>query len=397
MSEDQAFAIRFMGRTLPVRRSTLNGVLIAAAVSVGLVFAAGKFRRPAPPSVSPPSGVKIGEHDVELAPGVPQWNVLKLGKVEPATSHWTEPIPARVRIDEQQAARIGAPLAGHVTTVAVELGQRVKKGDVLFSVASSDLAALRNDAAKAAVDLQVKNTQAARVHDMVEARLLPGKDELTADAEKRQAELEVHVAQSKINALKVGGRKDNEFTLQAPRDGVVVEKNVLPGQEITTDGTVIQIADVSKVWIVADVFEGDSAGVVEGAPVRITLPSLPGYKIETKVSSVSAVVDPTRHSIPVRVQVDNPDGKLRPNIYAEMRFRIELPPNTLEIPASSLVSDGATQFVWVEEQPGKLVRRKIVVGPARNDRVVILEGLKRDETVVIEGGILLDNQLALPH
>jgi RND family efflux transporter MFP subunit len=380
-----------------VGRGRLLGTLGAFVVSAVSVLAAASFSRKPPAGIPRPEGMKVGDRDVTLAAGAPQWSSLRLGKAVAAGSHWTDPVTARVRIDEAQAARIGSPLAGRVVSVMVELGQRVKKGDPLFSVASPDLASLRSDAAKAQVDLDVAKAQYQRVHDMVQTGLLPGKEELAASAEKRLAELQVRSTHSKIQSLKVASRKDNEFIVTAPRAGVIVEKNLLPSQEVSTEGTLVQIADVSDVWVVADVFESDAAGLASGTPAKITLPSLPGQVIEAKVDTVSAVVDPTRHSVPVRVRLANADGKLKPNQYAEMRFKIDLPANAVEVAASALVSDGARQYVYVEEAPGKFVRREVVAGPVRDGSVAISEGLKPGETVVVEGGILLDNQIELAH
>lgn len=380
-----------------VRRGTVIGVIAALGISAISVLAAASFSRKAPPGIAAPAGMKIGDHDVTLAAGAPQWSSIRLAKATPAGAHWTDPVTARVRIDETQAARIGSPLAGRVSTVMVELGQHVKKGDPLFTVTSTDLAGLRSEASKAQVDLDVAKVQYQRVHDMVQSGLLPGKEELAAAAEKRQAELQLHGAHAKIQSLKVASKRDNEFTVTAPRDGVVVEKNLLPAQEVSTDGTLVLIADVGDVWVVADVFESDAAGLAAGTPARITLPSLPGTTLEAKVESVSAVVDPARHSVPVKVRLDNAQGKLRPNEYADMRFRVSLPDGAVEIAASALVSDGAKQYVYVEEAPGRFVRRDVTAGPVRDSSVAISQGLKAGESVVVEGGILLDNQIDLAH
>jgi len=396
MNMDTSFKLRLFGRTLPLRRSGVLGVGGALAFSGLSLLAASSFARKPPAGLAPPGSMSVGNDSVTLSAGAPQWNVLQLGSVTRAAEHWTDPVTARVRIDETRAARVGSPLAGRVAQVFIELGQHVKKGDPLFSVTSTDLAALRSDASKAAVDLDVARAQYQRVHDMVESRLLPGKDELSAAAEKHQAELALRGAEAKIRALKVAPKRDDEFTVTAPRDGVIVDKNLLAAQEVGTDGTLVQIADVSRVWVVADVFESDAAGLRPGTPTRIDVPSRPGKSIDAAIESVSAVVDPDRHSVPVRVQLDNPEG-LRPNEFAEMRFRVALPDGTVEVAATALVSDGATQYVFVEEAPGKLVRRKVVAGPVRDGKVAVTQGLKLGEKVVERGGILLDNQIDLAH
>lgn len=384
-------------RNPPKGNRTLSAILAAVGGAIAIVAAATFSTKP-PAPMPPPQGITVGDQSVMLAANAPQWSVLRLGKATQPREIYSDPVPARVRIDETVAARVGSPLPGRVNDVFVELGQKVKKGDALFTVNSGDLPTLRSELAKATVDVEVARAQYQRVHDMVQARLMPGKEELAAAAQKREAELGEQAAQSKLQALRVAATKnDNEFKVTAPRDGVVVEKMVLPAQEVDSNTTLIQIADVSGVWVLADLFESDASGISVGTPARITLPALPGLTIDGQVDAVSAVVDPDRHSVPVRVRLPNPDGRLKPNQYAEMRFRVAVPASTAEIAATALVSDGATQYVYVQEQPGKLVRRKVVTGPVREGRVIIMSGLAVGETVVEQGGILLDNQIELSH
>jgi cobalt-zinc-cadmium efflux system membrane fusion protein len=378
--------------------SRLLSIILAAIGGIAAIVAAAMFSTKPPSPVPPPQGITVGEHTVSLSSNAPQWSVLRLGQATAPREIYSDSVPARVRIDETVAARVGSPLAGRVGSVFVELGQKVKKGDALFTVTSGDLPGLRGDIAKAHVDVEVARAQYQRVHDMVAARLMPGKEELAAAAQKTEAELALTAADSKLQALRVGSTKiDNEFKVTAPRGGVVVEKLVLPAQEVDSNTTLMQIADVTDVWVLADLFESDASGISVGTPARVTLPSLPGFKADAVVDSVSAVVDAERHSVPVKVKLPNAAGLLKPNQYAEMRFQIAVPPNTAEVAASALVSDGATQYVYVQEQPGKLARRKIVAGPVREGRVIIMQGLSVGETVVEQGGILLDNQIELSH
>ncbi|MFT3764398.1 MAG: efflux RND transporter periplasmic adaptor subunit [Minicystis sp.] len=366
----------------------------AVAISVVSIVAAAGFTREPPPPPPQAKGMKVGEDNVTLAADAPQWKVLKLGPVKPGSMHWSEPVPARVKIDETRAARVGSPLAGRITQVLVELGQPVKLGDPLFSVASPDIAGLRSEREKAQVDFEITKERLARTRAMVEARAVPQKDELDADQQYRQAVLALKLSQSKLASLKVSSRAENEFTVVAPRDGVVVEKNILPAQQIGSDPGLVSIADLSSVWVVAEIFEADAIGITEGTSAKITSPSLPDLAIEAKVEMVSAVVDPARHTVPVRVRLEN-TNRLKPNVFAQMRFAVSPPPGSMEIAASALVTDGAKQFVYVQSAEGKFSRREVVAGLAREGRVPILSGLKADEIVVEEGAILLDNQIAL--
>src|SRR5262249_43394832 len=181
-----------------------------------------------------------------------------------------------VRVDETRASRVGAPLGGRVQQVFAELGQTVASGTPLFSVASPDLAALRADMDKTKVELEAAKTTYERVHAIVQARALPEKEEILAEQQLRQAELSHTAATSRVSSLKVAPQGYGEFIVRSPRAGQVAEKSVLPGQEIDAgaQGNLMMIADLSNVWVVAELFESDSIGVRPGTGARITVASL---------------------------------------------------------------------------------------------------------------------------
>jgi len=377
------------------RKPRPAGVLAALVVAGVAIVAAMLFHRKLPAEAQPPPGMRVDKESVTLANGAPQWKALRLGKADGAREHWSDSFPARFRVDEAVSSRVGSPLSGRVTQVAVELGQSVKAGAPLFAVASPDIAALRAEQQKAAVDLEVTRAAYERVKAMVEARALPAKDELESDQQEKQAELALRLAKMKLSSLKVSTRGENEFTVVAPRDGVIIEKNVLPGQQVSTDDSLVSVAELDVVWVLADLFEADAAGVVTGTTARVTSPSLPGFSVEAPVERVSSVVDPDRHTVGVRVKLENKDGRMRPNMFAEVTFRAPPTANSVEIAASALVSDGSKQYAYVLEGAGRFVRRNIVAGPQRDGKVVVISGLKAGETVVEQGAVLLDNQIDL--
>ena len=385
--------------TFRLRSRKVQGVLAALVVSGISIWAASGFTREPPPPTPVAPGIQVGESNdnITLAADAPQWKVLRLGTVAAATTHWSDPVPARVKIDETRASKVGSPLAGRVTQVFVELGQPVKTGDALFTVASPDIAGLRGEREKAAVDLDVAKGTLERIKAMVTARAVAAKEEVEADQTYRQAALALRLAQSKLASLKVSSRAENEFTVVSPRDGILVEKNILPAQQVSVESGLVEVADLSQVWVVAELFEADAVGILVGTPTKISSPSMPDLALEAKVDMVSAVVDPTRHTVPVRVRLDNEKHLLKPNVFAQMRFAVEPPQGSGEVAASALVSDGAKQYVYVQSDHGRFTRREVLAGSVRENKVPILSGLKPGEVVVEEGAILLDNQIALSH
>ncbi|AKU90125.1 putative Co/Zn/Cd efflux system membrane fusion protein [Vulgatibacter incomptus] len=371
-------------------------IAVAGALGIAAVTAAAGFERKPSATVGDAPGMKMQGEAITLAPDALQWKALKLGKVSRSASRLAEPVPARVRLDETTASHVSAPLEGRVSRVLVELGQRVTKGQALFAVKSQAIAELRVERDKAKVDLDVAKAAHERTAAMVEAKALPAKEELTARQELRQAELAHRMAGAKLSSLQVSSSGDNEFTVTAPIGGVVVEKNVAPSAMVAPEGgsSQIVIADLSSVWVVADLFASEPLALKPGTAAQIFLPSRPGVTLDATVEMVSAVVDPERHAIPVRMRLPNPDGLLRPNDFAEVRFLVE-GDGLLEIPASALVSDGARTSVFVQEPSGVLRKREIVAGSSRKGRVPVLSGLQEGDVIVEEGGLLLDNQLSI--
>ena len=376
-----------------IRMFGLGSSMLLGGLSVWL--SAG-FSREAP-TPAKPAGLRVEDGAVALAPDAPQWQALKLGVVTTADTRWTDPVPARVAIDETRASKVQTPLSGRVSRVFVELGQRVHPSQPLFSVTSPEIADLRAAREKAGVDLEVARAGQDRVHALVLTRALPAKEELLSQQQLKEAEVALRVAAAKVEALRVSEKTDNEFTVTAKSAGIVVEKNVLIGQEVAPDGSSAQmiVADLSSVWVLADLFESDAGEVREGTSALVSCPSVPGLQAEGKVDMVSAVVDPGRHTVPIRVRLANPDGALRPNIYARVRFATESAAGTVEIPATALITDGTRQYVYVRDEAGRFARRPIVAGPSSDGRVPVLSGLAPGETIVEEGGLLLDNQVGL--
>jgi RND family efflux transporter MFP subunit len=379
------------------RPTTRVGVVLAILVSAATVWASSRFVRKAVAPAQVQAGLTVDHGSIGIAADAPQWQVLELETAKPIASTWTDAVPAFVKVDETKAARIGVPLAGRVTQVFAELGQPVEKGAPLFAVASADLAALHVEQSKAKVDVESAKSVLERTKAIVEARALPEKEAVAASQQLRQAELSFGVASSKLASLDITSRSENEFIVHAPRAGRVVEKNVLPGQELTpgAETALMLVADLSTVWVVADLFESDSDGVAPGIPARVTITSLPGVVIDGKVDMVSAVVDAERHTVPVRVRLDNSDGRLKPNTYAKMQFQATTPPGSVEVAAGALVSDGSRQYAYVKNAAGRFVKRDVIAGAVREQRVVVFKGIAPGETVVSKGAILLDNQIDL--
>ncbi|MBV8760036.1 MAG: efflux RND transporter periplasmic adaptor subunit [Deltaproteobacteria bacterium] len=370
-------------------------VVVALLLGGGAIVLARHYKRPDPPKEVPAPGMTVGSDSVTLANDAPMWSVVKVAPAEPAQPHWTDPVPARIVFDEAHTSRLGSPLAGRVTATMVERGQHVKTGDKLFTVSSPNLAELRADLEKANVERGTAKINFDRVKALVDAGSLPAKELVTAQQEVTEAELAVKLANQKLASLKVVGGGDAQFTVVAPRDGVVVEKNVAVGQEVDTSaGSVMAIADLSDVWVVADLFENDVGSLEPSDKAKVIVGGT--TEVDGQIDQVSAVVVPDRHTVPVRVRLANLSGTLRPNAYAQIKF-FDPTPAKVSLPSSAVMSDGAQTYVYVKDKSGALKKRTVVAGSASGGKMPILEGLEPGEQVVVQGAILLDNQIQLDN
>jgi cobalt-zinc-cadmium efflux system membrane fusion protein len=370
--------------------------VMAGAVVIGgsALVLAETYTRPEPTPAAPHVGMTVGSDTITLSDEAPQWAAITIAPAKGAEARWSDPVPARVVFDETRTSRLGTPLAGRLSTLMIERGQRVTAGDKLFTVASPSLAELRSEQQKALVEKASAKINLDRTQALVDAGSLPGKELVAAKQTLVEADLAVSLAQQKLSALKVTTSGDSSFTVTAPRSGVVVEMNLAVGQEVdSSTGSLLAISDLSDVWIVADVFESDLGKLTEGAKARVVLAD--DGETEGTIDRISSVVDPDRHTIPVRVKLVNSTGALRPNSHVRLRF-LDTTPAKVAVPATAVISDGTASFVYVREK-GTLRKRKITLGPVHAGVATIVAGVEPGEQIVVRGATLLDNQIELDN
>jgi RND family efflux transporter MFP subunit len=373
------------------------GLIAVGLITLGSVWACTRHKRGDSPRPTEERGIVVGSDGVTIERNAAQWRTIKIGSAVAAESRWTDPAPARIVIDESKTTRVGSPFDGRVTRVDVQRGESIAKGATLFVVASPELAELRSELGKALVEEQVAKVALDRTQALIDAQEEPGKDLLDAQQTYAEAQLAVRTAKAKLASLEVGGG-GGDFAVTAPRSGVVVERDVDLGQTVTPDaGGLVVVADLSTVWVIVDLFEDDVGRLSVGSKAQVTLKSLPGKTFDGTVDQVSAVVDPDRHTVPIRVRLDNPDGALRPHAFAQVRF-FEPGAAAVEVPASAVSSDGAKSYVYLAT-PGpngkgdRFTRRDVTAGDERAGSVPIFSGLEVGDRVVVRGAVLLDNQI----
>ncbi len=325
-------------------------------------------------------------------------------KIEPASMAEVsnaERIAGRIDFDEQRVARIGAAVTGRVTELNAHLGETVKAGDRLAQLHStelgnSQLAWLRT---RAQVELHTRNVERARLllaADVIgSAELQKRESELAiAQAEMRAAADQLRVqgmGRRALAALGSSGVINSTSQVIATADGVVVERRVAQGQVVQPADAMFTVADLSRVWAVAQVPEQQIAGIKTGQSVSVQVPALRNANFEGKLVYVGDTVNPENRTVTVRTEVDNRDRHLKPEMLATMVIRSQ-PVKRLVVPSASVVRENGEDHVLKEAGANqfRLVKVKLL---AEHDGLRPVEaGLKEGERIVTEGSFHLNNE-----
>jgi cobalt-zinc-cadmium efflux system membrane fusion protein len=372
------------------------GVIGLGVVAIAAVVLAVRARKevatqPAPPFTVTGDGVDIHE-------GAAAWSYLDFAQARIGKPIPREPVPARVAFDESRSQPIFAPLPGRVDTVSVRLGQHVEKGEQLLAVRSTALVDLSKEIDLLRSKESARTKGVERLRALVALKAVPEKDLISAEQDLKQAQLAREAAELKLRSLSVAEVSEGRYWLTAPQAGVVVERNVLMGQEVGPErgDPLLVVAEVDEVIVTADVPEVDVRGLQVGQPATVSSPAAPDQAITGRVEYVGEVVDPVRRMVNVRVRVPNPDRLLRPNAFVQVAFSTGGQERVL-VPAEAVVTDDQRSFVFVRaaNKPERLERRPVRIGRHSEGQVEILDGLRPGETYVAKGALLLLNAVDL--
>jgi len=309
----------------------------------------------------------------------------------------------KVQFDEERLVRVNAPLTGRVVEVLARPGDVVEPGHRLLLLDSPDLGSAKSDYAKAVSDLERSEKALNLARDLFEVKANSEKELRDAENDYRKAAAEKERAASRLLALglpraqlkDVASREDTstQIVVGAPRGGVIVERNVTQGQVVSfgqsdTPTNLFVIADLSTMWVLADVYEPDVPKVRLGQVVTITLPCCPGERFDGKITYVSDSVDPQTRTVKVRAVVPNRQRQLKAEMFVKVAVQTGSS-NVLAIPQSAVHAEEGQTFVLVDKGNGNYERRPVKVGADLDGAVEVLEGITSQDRIVSAGSILL--------
>ena len=366
-------------------------MLVILAAVVALAACDSSAKKPPVPQA------RVEGQAVVFPAGSPQTAALVAEKIEPRREAVLR-FNGRLVWDEDRTVRVSSPFSGRVQRIGVRLGDTVRKGQALAVIAAPELGVAQSEARKAEQDDAVAQKSLARVSELFGAGVSPAKDLQSAQAEAARASAERSRTEERLRLYGAArGGVDQRFTLAAPMGGVVVERNLNPGQELRADSQgekgLFVISDPQRLWFVLDVAEADAGAVKAGAEVQLGATMLGEDTVTGKITNVADFVDPQTRTVKVRGTVENPGRRVKAEMFVTAELKVPAARGFI-VPAKAVFLRGEQNYVFVDAGDGRFVRKPVRLGPATADgHQVVLEGLAADEKVVTEGGLLLERLL----
>ena len=311
---------------------------------------------------------------------------VRFGTVEYASTARTLRAVGKVAYDETRIARVQTKIEGWIDHVFVDFtGQLVEKGQPLFTLYSPEMLAT-----------QQEYLLALRAHETMQGSTMTGMLDYShslVEASRRRLEL-WDLGESQIQQIAERKQALKNVTVYSPMSGYVTARNAYPNQKIMPDTELYTVVDLSKVWVMADVFEYEAADIQMGQPVKITLSAYPSRPFAGRVSYIQPQVDAMTRTLKVRVELDNPEGLLKPEMFADVEFQTNAA-RRLAVPAEAVLDSGRAKTVFVDRGNGYFEPRVVETGERFGDRLEVRSGLKAGERVVTSGNFLVDSESQL--
>ncbi|MFM8332595.1 MAG: efflux RND transporter periplasmic adaptor subunit [Candidatus Methylumidiphilus sp.] len=369
---------------------TYSALQTALCLLTGLLLLLAACAKEAPPPPKKPlarvQGERVEFADLQALPAL-----LALTQVQSGAER-TARIPGRMAWDEERTVRVRSPFAGKVAEILAQPGSKVRQGQTLATLYAPDFGAAQAELRRAEAEFARKRKSLERVRELFAHGVTARKelDEAEADFDVARSELERTQTRLKLYGVD-GDGVDERFALKSPLAGVVVLKNINPGQEIQADANgppLFVVTDPASLWVMLDASESDLDGIDLGETFALSTKLYIGQVFTGRVEHIADNVDPDTRTVKIRGRVSNPQHKLKADMF--VNAEVELPPSRHPlVPPKAVVMAGGESYVFVGESPGVFNRRKIQTGMEERGQTPVLAGLAAGEKVVVDGAIYL--------
>jgi cobalt-zinc-cadmium efflux system membrane fusion protein len=337
-----------------------------------------------------------------------QTGSLKIGPVEWRNFEVLKTAVGTIAFNEHMLVQVFSQYPGKIQKAFFNLGDEVKQGDILFTIDSPDLLQAESNLLATAGVLELRTRTLTRVSQLIKTGGSSQKDVDQATSDQQTAEGNFKAAK---NGVRIFGKTDAEIEqilaqrkvdstllVPCPISGRIVARNAAPGF-LTQPGNApapYTVADLSTMWMIANVIETDAPAYRLGQEVEVKVPAYPDKIFHGHVTTVGSMIDPNSHRQLVRSEIADPQHLLRSGMFASFVIRIGDPTRSLAVPAEGVVREGdGTMTVWVTTDRRRFIKRSVKVGLQLDGWTQILEGLQPGETVVTDGVVFLSNKLLL--
>lgn len=371
-----------------MNRAALLSIIVVANLGVG----SGCSDRGKPTA---PNTADATQDGLTLDPSSPALKFVKIEELKPSDAAPNVSLTGRITFDEDRTQRVATPIDGRATAILVKLGDRVKPGQSLIELSSPQVGQLQADAQKTQQDLMVAQKTVDRVHKLKVDGAVSEKEVGQAEADLQKAKSDVGRTAAQLRSIGISASDPAvAVAIRAQVAGTVVERNVLVGQEVRADATtpLMTVTNLETVWVNADVYEQDLGLITSGAVVNVKVPAYPGDTFAGTVAHLGDVVDPTSRTVKLRCVVPNPNGKLKPEMFAKISLADAQGKQVLVIPARAVLNEaGKFRVIVVDGNTFRPVG--VDVGPEVDGRVRVLSGLKAGDKVVTDGALFLKHDI----
>ncbi len=373
----------------------LSKIVPLCLISAALLSACNEA--PAPHQDAPAPIVQGNQ--LRFSPGHPQLAMLHTTPAQAAKAITIE-LPAKLVWNEEHTQRIFPAFSGRVTAIQADIGQRVSPGTPLAQLASPDFGQAQSDTAKALADVHLTQKALARQQELFDAGIVARKDLEQSENDATRAQAELSRAQARTNLYGSASGVNQQLGLVATIGGVVVERNLNPGQEVRPDmagpgvPALFVVTDPSTLWIQIDARESEVGIVRAGTSFELSIPSLPGQTFQGKVVAASDFIDPLTRTIKIRGVVPNADRRLKAEMLATAKFIRSFNAGVV-VPSVSVLLRGTRQAIFVQTKPGEFERRVVDLDYEGPNEVIVSQGVAPGELVVSENALLLARLLRL--
>ncbi|MDR4470284.1 MAG: efflux RND transporter periplasmic adaptor subunit [Nitrospira sp.] len=345
---------------------------------------------------------------ITLAPEALEGQVFETAVVTRQSIRSAIHATANIKPNEYKLIHVSPRIEGKAVTVLAGLGDRVQPGQTLAVLDSIELGQKKSVLRQAHTTLSVTQAHYEREKRLFEQKISSTKDFLDAQGAYQQSAAAYQAAfealelvglshQDVLKIIKKKGEHHplSSFPLAAPQKGTIIARKISPGELVTPRDKPFTIADLTTVWILLDIYETDLAEVRVGAEVRVTMVAYPDETFHGAVVYLANLVNPDTRTVEARVEIPNPDGRLRPGMFARASIEssVVTKDNVLVVPQEAIQHIDEKPVAFVEEQPGTYVRRTVTLGSADDRNVEIRAGLEEGERVVTIGSFYLKSVL----